>query len=161
MSRPLLGVKIAVLVANGFHENDLTAIQKPLIQAGANIRIISSEHGLVHSWNGDGWGHHYAIDANLGAALGSDYAMLVIPGGARSMEKLKLTAHTKRFIGNFLAASKPVAVCGEAAGLADFAGDNVLTDPCADEDGRKRFAARVLDFFTARATIGQETVKAA
>ena len=114
MNKSLLGVKVAMLVANGFTQNDMIAAQKALIAAGANVRIVSPENGLVNGWEGQGWGHHFAIDAPLGTALGADYAMLVIPGGQRSVEKLNLTAHTKRFISSFMEAEKPVAVMDNA-----------------------------------------------
>src|ERR1700760_1574067 len=113
-SRSLQGRKVAILVANGFNQQELMLAQRSLLDAGAHARIVSPESGLVHSWADDGWGHNYAIDAQLSEALGADYAMLVVPGGNRSMDKLKLTAHTKRFLGSFLAMQKPVALCGDA-----------------------------------------------
>lgn len=122
MTKPLLGVKVAILVANGFSEQDMTAAQKALIEAGANVRIVSPENGLVNSWDGTGWGHHFAVDAPLSTALAADYAMLVIPGGQRSVEKLNLTAHTKRFVSSFMAASKPAVIMDDALHLL------VLTD---------------------------------
>jgi protease I len=124
LAKPLLGTKIALLAANGFNEQDLTIIQRALLDAGANMRIVSPEQGLVHSWNGEGWGHHYAIDAPLGSALGADFSMLVVPGGVRSMDKLKLTAHTKRFIGSFMASGKPVVACGDAINILVYT-DNI------------------------------------
>jgi protease I len=124
MSKSLSGAKIAVLVANGFTEKDLTEMQR-LIQkmdskSMANLRIVSMDQGLVNSWNGDAWGLHYAADSALNAALAADYAMLIIPGGRRSVDKLKLTAHTKRFIGGFIDQKKPVAVFEEALELLIF-----------------------------------------
>jgi len=123
MSKTIPGVKVAILVANGFDEADMIAAQKALMQAGANARIVSPEPGLVNSWNGTEWGHHFAVDAPLSSALGADYAMLVIPGGSRSLDKLKLTAHTKRFIGSFMAACKPVAACNDALQILMFTGN--------------------------------------
>ena len=117
MMKPLTGTKIAVLVANGFDESNFLAAQKTLIELGATVRIISSNQGLVNGWDGSGWGHNYAVDEPLNTALGVDYAALVIPGGQRSVEKLKLTAHTRRFIGSFMASNKPVAVMGDAVTL--------------------------------------------
>jgi len=108
MRRPLQGVKVAMLVANGFSQSDMIAAQKALLEAGANVRVVSSENGLVNGWEGEGWGHHFAVDAPLGTALAADYSILVIPGGQRSMEKLNLTGHTKRFISSFMNANKPV-----------------------------------------------------
>lgn len=158
MSRNLSGFKIAILVANGFNEKDLTALQRPLIQAGANTRLISTENGLVHSWNGESWGLHYAVDTPLSAALGADYDMLVIPGGSRSMEKLRLTAHTRRFVNSFAVTGKPVAVCGEAQEILVFAGveaGNVIADAC-DDESRASFAAKVIEFFATKAVVAQE-----
>ncbi len=113
MIKPLTGTKIAVLVANGFEEKGFLAAQKMMLELGATLRIISTNQGLVNGWEGSGWGHNYAVDSQLKTALGVDYAALILPGGERSMEKLKQTAHTRRFIGSFMAAEKPVAAMGD------------------------------------------------
>lgn len=120
MKKALLGEKLAVLVANGFCENDLTEAQRSLQKAGADIRVVSMDHGLVNSWNGEAWGLHYAADHVLNSALAADFSALIIPGGQRSIEKLKLTAHTKRFIGGFLNGRKPVVAFDEALELLIF-----------------------------------------
>ncbi|MCD8570795.1 MAG: DJ-1/PfpI family protein [Alphaproteobacteria bacterium] len=75
------------------------------------------DHGLVNSWTGTAWGHHFAADCVLSTALAADFSMLLIPGGRRSVEKLKLTAHTQRFINGFLNAGKPLALMGDAVEL--------------------------------------------
>ncbi|MCB9991276.1 MAG: DJ-1/PfpI family protein [Rhodospirillales bacterium] len=122
MKKNLLGVKVALLMANGFSEQDMTTAQKALIEAGANVRIISPENGLVNGWDGSGWGHHFAVDAQLSTALGADYMMLVVPGGQRSIDKLNLTGHTKRFVSSFMTAGKPVVFMDDALHLL------ILTD---------------------------------
>lgn len=114
---PLTGRKVAVLVANGFNEKDMTEVQKRLPPLGANIRIVGMDHGLVNSWCGAGWGLNFAVDNVLNAALSADFSMLVIPGGLRSVEKLRLTAHTRRFIGGFVDSGKPVVALNDAAAL--------------------------------------------
>jgi len=115
--RSLQGEKIAVLVANGFNERDLTEVQRVLQEYGAHIRIISMDGGLVNSWNGTSWGLNFAADSMLNEALAVDYSMLLVPGGRRSADKLKLTAHTRRFVNGFLDADKPLALCGEVVEL--------------------------------------------
>lgn len=110
----LTGTKIAILAANGFDEADMIAAQRTLAAAGASVRLISSDNGLVNGWDGKGWGHNFPVDAALNTALGVDYDGLVVVGGQRSHDKLKLTAHTKRFIGSFMAAQKPIVAMGEA-----------------------------------------------
>lgn len=148
MSKPLSGVKVAILVANGFEEADMTATQRAMVAAGANARIVSPEPGLVNSWTGQAWGHHFAIDAALNSALGADFSMLVIPGGQRSIDKLKLTAHTKRFIGSFMAAQKPVAVWAGAMPIMEHAGADMNAANVATGEGAG-FAAQIIEFFTA------------
>lgn len=134
--------KVAILVANGFCEQDVTVAQRALQQAGAATRIISMEdHGLANSWNGEGWGLHFAADAVLKSALAVDYSMLVIPGGRRSVEKLRLTAHTRRFLVGFLAAGKPVALFDEAVDLLVFAEQAEGRKVTGQEDQRDELVA--------------------
>lgn len=121
MSKTFVGDKIAILIANGFTEQDLTYTQRAMQANGANTRIIGMDNGLVNSWTGDSWGHHFAADCALNTALAADYDMLIIPGGRRSIEKLKLTAHTRRFLGGFMDAGKPVAIFDDAVELLAFA----------------------------------------
>ncbi|MBU0859388.1 MAG: DJ-1/PfpI family protein [Alphaproteobacteria bacterium] len=113
MSKPLFNVKVALLVASGFNQPDMVAVQRALLDAGANVRIVSPDNGLVNGWEGASWGHNFAVDSHLSKALGADFGVLVVPGGQRSADKLKLTAHTKRFVSSFFAANKPVVVMNE------------------------------------------------
>ena len=91
-----------------------------MLDAGADIRIISMDQGLVHSWNNEGWGLNYPADQVLSRAFAVDYDMLVVPGGSRSVEKLEQTAHTRRFIGGFIDTAKPVAIYNDALELLLF-----------------------------------------
>jgi len=111
------GQKVAILVANGFNESEFIAMQKKVREIGADMKIISANQGLVNGWDGQGWGHNYAVDAQLNTALGADYDVLVIPGGTRSHDKLNMTAHTKRFICSMMMSNKPVMVMGDAVNL--------------------------------------------
>lgn len=136
VTKVLSGSKIAILVANGCTEQDMTEAQRALIEAGATTKIISPDAGLVNGWAGDHWGHHYAVDAALATALSGDYDMLVVPGGQRSLDKLKLTAHTKRFINGFLVSDKPVVMYGDALHLL-ITSDNVRGRTVAGPENMK------------------------
>jgi protease I len=113
----LAGKNIAILVANGFDENQMTEIQRALTKAKASIQTIAPEQGVVNGWQGDAWGHYFPVNAQIGEALGSDFDILVLPGGERSVTKLKTNLHTRRIIGHFLDANKPIATIGAGAGL--------------------------------------------
>jgi protease I len=117
MTLTLAGKSIAILVANGFDENQMAEIQRALTKAKAVTKTIAPEQGVVNGWQGDGWGHHFPVDVQINEALGSDFNMLVVPGGERAAAKLKDNLHARRIIGHFLEAGKPVAAIGAGTGL--------------------------------------------
>lgn len=176
MSQSLRGQKIAVLVANGFSEKDLTLMQKEILHSGAQIRIVSMDAGLVNSWDDEaepaGWGLNFAADAVLSRALAADYDMLLVPGGERNVEKLQLTAHTRRFIRGFVDAGKAVVFYNNAAQLLPFAecdgefalagadapvvqSGHVLSGVC-DAESRGEFTRAAAEFLAAQALAASE-----
>jgi protease I len=109
MQKPLAGKKIAVLIASGFEEIQMTEPQKALLALGATVKLVGPE-GLANGWHGDSWGHYFPVDAQISSMLSADYDMLIVPGGARSMVKLAQTPHTKRIVSAFIDDQKPVAL---------------------------------------------------
>jgi protease I len=112
MHKPLAGKNIAVLVASGFEELQMTEPQKALLALGATIKLVGPE-SLANGWHGDSWGHYFPVDGQLSSMLSADYDMLLVPGGARSLIKLAQTPHTKRIVSAFIDDQKPVAMIGE------------------------------------------------
>lgn len=144
MIKPLTGMKVAVLIANGFDEKSFLRAQKEVLEMGATMRIVSTNQGLVNGWEGSSWGHNYAVDVSLNTALGVDYDALILAGGERSLDKLKLTAHTRRFIGSFMAADKPVVVMNDAIKLmaaCEQIMDMKVTGPTECQDDVERMGA--------------------
>lgn len=117
MQTSLASKSILLLVANGVDEIQLTEIQRALTKAGAKICTAASEQGVVNSWHGNGWGHYFPVDRQIGETLGSDFDGLVLPGGERAAAKLKQNLHARRIINHFLDANKPVAAIGAGVSL--------------------------------------------
>ena len=117
MSKPLSGQKIAILVANGFDEIDMTHTQRALAALGATLNIVSTENGLVNSWTGTSWGHHFPTDSHVSTMLAADFDGLFVPGGSRSIAKLKENAHCRRIMRGFFDAGKPMMLLGCAVEL--------------------------------------------
>lgn len=122
MDQPLAGKRIAIMVANGFEETEMTEPQRALLKAGAALKTVSPEQGLVNGWHGKSWGHYFPVDWPIGEVLGADYDMLLLPGGERSITKLKQNAHTRRIVGHFLDAGKPIGAMDHGVELLAFAG---------------------------------------
>jgi len=121
MDKVLMGCSVAIMMASGFEETELTEPQRVLLKAGATVRTISTDQGLANGWHGKGWGHFFPIDQQIGEVLGADFDMLLLPGGERSIAKLALNPHTKRIVGHFLDAGKPIAAINHGVGLLPMA----------------------------------------
>lgn len=115
--QPLAGKTIAILVASGFEETEMTEPQRGLLASGATMKVVSHEQGLVNGWHGKAWGHYFPVDVPLSSALAADFDAVLVPGGFRSIEKLAGVAHTQRFLRGFADAGKPMAVFGKAISL--------------------------------------------
>jgi len=111
MQKPLAGKTVAILVASGFEEIEMTEPQKALLALGATVKLVGPE-SLANGWHGDAWGHYFPVDQQIGTMLSADYDMLLVPGGARSLTKLGQSAHTKRIVSAFVDDQKPVALIG-------------------------------------------------
>lgn len=117
MNMSLEGPSIAILLANGFDENHITAVQRSLSKAKKSVKMIAPEQGLVNGWQDNAWGHYFTVDENISTALGSDYDCLILVGGQRGTDKLKSNPHTRRIVNHFLEAGKPVAAIAAGVGL--------------------------------------------
>jgi protease I len=69
----LQGLKIAILVTDGFEEVELTQPRKTLDQAGADTRVVSPKDDEVCSWNFTDWGQKLPVDLKLDEARPQDF----------------------------------------------------------------------------------------
>src|SRR3954471_1879124 len=61
----LKGMKIAILVTDGFEQVELTEPRKALDQAGADTRIVSPKETRVRGWKFKDWGDELPVDFKL------------------------------------------------------------------------------------------------
>lgn len=150
MQKALTGKKIALLVANGFEQDDVVAVQRALLAAGTMPITVSPEQGVLTSWHGTAWGHCFTIDAKIGETLSVDYDMLVIPGGSRHVPRLLASLHTERIVSGFALAQKPIVSFNEGAQVLDACkcpeSSNVLKK--GQEEERQAFISRMMELFT-------------
>ena len=65
------GLRIAILVDNGFEQVEMTKPKKALEDAGAETRIVSPQHDQVRSWESTEWGSSYPVEEPLDRAQAS------------------------------------------------------------------------------------------
>jgi protease I len=105
----LQGKKVAILVADGFEQVELTEPRKALDEAGAETRIVSPAEGKVKGWQHTEWGDELPVDVPLGQARPDDYDALLLPGGVMNPDKLRIDPAAVAFVRHFVDAGKPIA----------------------------------------------------
>jgi len=111
MEPKLQGKKVAILVADGFEQEELAGPQEALENAGAETEIVSPVEKKVRAWDGDDmdWGSKFKVDVLLSEARAGNYDALVLPGGVMNPDKLRIEPQALQFIRSFFNAGKPVA----------------------------------------------------
>ena len=106
----LKGLKVAILVEDGFEQVELTKPQKALDLAGADTQIVSPRRDQVRAWNFREWGEEFPVDVPLSRARAQDFDALLLPGGVMNPDQLRMQPPAVEFVKAFFDAGKPVAV---------------------------------------------------
>ncbi len=116
---PLKGKKIAILATDGFEQSELFSPRDALLNAGAEIEIVSIKEGQITGWNEDKWGEKVSVDKLVTNTNSADYHALMLPGGLFNPDSLRQDKHAKAFIDGFFGAekNKPVAAICHAPWL--------------------------------------------
>lgn len=109
MGKDIKGLRVAILVADGFEQIELTEPKKALDQAGAQTSIISPVKGKVKGWKSKNWGDEFPVDEELSQVSAEDYDALLLPGGVMNPDTLRMNAEAVKFIKDFIKTHKPIA----------------------------------------------------
>ena len=109
MQKQLEGKRVAILVANGFEQVEMTEPRKALDAAGAKTDLISPEKKEVQGMNHDEKGDKFKVEVALDSASPSDYDALLLPGGVANPDKLRTIPAAVKFVEAFFANGKSVA----------------------------------------------------
>lgn len=105
----LNGVKVAILVTDGFEQVEMIEPRQALDQAGAQTRLVSPKDGRVKAWKFTEWGDEFPVDVPLAQARAKDFDAILLPGGVLNPDKLRMDENAVLFAQAFLDAGKPVA----------------------------------------------------
>lgn len=110
MARELDGKKVAILVADGFEQVEMTKPREALEDAGAETRIVSIKSGKVQGVHHDEKGDRFDVDVTLDDARAGDFDALLIPGGLMNPDAMRQEESALEFVRRFFQGGKPVAV---------------------------------------------------
>jgi protease I len=106
----LQGLRVAILVTDGFEQVELLEPRRALDDAGAETRVVSPKADRVRGWNFTDWGDELPVDLPLGRAQPQDFDALLLPGGVMNPDTLRMQPPAVGFVKAFFDADKPVAV---------------------------------------------------
>jgi protease I len=101
--------KVAILVADGFEQVELTKPRAALEKFGYETDVVSPNPKTVRGVNHLKPGKLLRVDVPLSRAKASNYDALLLPGGVMNPDTLRLKTKAVQFVRGFFKARKPVA----------------------------------------------------
>ena len=105
----LKGVRVAILITDGFEQVEMVQPREALNNAGASTSIVSPKSDKVRGWNFKDWGDEFPVDVQVDEANESDFDALLLPGGVINPDTLRMQPRAVAFVKSFFSAGKPVA----------------------------------------------------
>jgi protease I len=130
MNHDLNGKHIAVIATDGVEQVELTEPMRAAREAGATVELISLERGSIQGVKGMDKADTFPVDRTVDEVRADEYDGLVIPGGVKNPDKLRMNEKAVRFVRAFFDQGKPVAaICHGPWVLveADVVRDRTLT----------------------------------
>ncbi len=106
MPTSIEGKTVAFLVTDGFEDSELTEPWRAVEEAGGAPVLVSPTPNRVTGEKG----HEQAVDHSAADSVAEGFDALVLPGGVRNGDKLRMDADSVDFVRGFFEQGKPVAV---------------------------------------------------
>ncbi len=110
MANELAGKRIAFLATDGVEQSELAVPLNAALDAGAQVELLSVKQGQIQGYQHADKGKTFPVTKVVDAARASDYDALMIPGGVRNPDVMRMNANAVEFTRDFFTAGKPVAV---------------------------------------------------
>jgi protease I len=101
--------RILIIATNGFEETELFGPREMLMEAGAQVTLASLDTEEIQGEKGDQPGRKIRPDMIVGEVDPDAYDGLVLPGGVRNPDTLRMNDEAIAVIRDFAEAGKPVA----------------------------------------------------
>src|SRR5881394_2982145 len=98
MARKLDGKKVAILVADGFEQVELTKPRQALDEWGAQTKIVSLKPGKIQGMNHADKADKFDVDVTLDQARPEEFDALLIPGGLYNPDAMRTNEKAQNFV---------------------------------------------------------------
>ena len=109
MAHDLSGKRIAVLATDGVEQIELTEPMRAARGAGASVDLISLRTGSIQGVRGLDKADSFTVDRAVGEVSADEYDGLVIPGGVKNPDKMRMDETAVSLVRSFFDQGKPVA----------------------------------------------------
>src|SRR6266446_5728117 len=109
MAEKLDGKKVAILVADGFEQMEMTKPRDALEEAEAETKIVSLKPGQIQGMHHADKGDKFDVDLVVADARPEEFDALIIPGGLLNPDALRSNEDALEFARHFFREGKPVA----------------------------------------------------
>ncbi len=108
--KPLNGMKIAILVTDGFEQVEMTEPREALELAGAITMILSPKPDKVQGFNHVDKADSFKVDMPIKKANPDDFDGVLLPGGTNNADALRVVPEAQDFVTRIDEQNKPIAV---------------------------------------------------
>ena len=110
MSADLTGKRIAILATDGVEGVELTSPREALERAGATVELLAPADGTIELWDHTKKAGTLPVDRVVSEADADEYDGLVLPGGVRNADHLRMDTSAVRFVTAIVRRGVPVGV---------------------------------------------------
>lgn len=122
MEPRLGGMRVAILVTDGFEQPEFTGPREALEQAGASVTVVSNKLGKVQGFNHVDKGDQFDIDVTFDEVDYKDFDAVVLPGGVINADQIRMIPQAQQIVKGMQQDGKPIAVICHGAWLLVSAG---------------------------------------
>jgi protease I len=105
----LEGMRVAILLEDGFEQVELTQPREALDNAGAQTVLVSPGKARVQGMHHDDRADSFNVDLHLERANPDEFDALLLPGGVANPDRLRMNRRAMEFVRSFVDAGKPIA----------------------------------------------------
>jgi protease I len=109
MASKLEGFRVAFLATDGVELVELTEPWGAVEKEGAQPVLVSIEEGEIQGFDHDDKGDTFSVDAVVKHADPSEFDALVLPGGTKNPDRLRVDQDAVEFVKHFFETGKPAA----------------------------------------------------
>jgi protease I len=109
MPHDITGRKVAFIACDGVEQVELTEPWKAVEQAGAKPELISAKPGEIQGVNGMDKADRFPVQRTFADATADEYDALVIPGGVKNPDLMRMDSDAVNLVKRFMESGKPVA----------------------------------------------------